>query len=277
MDIKKIIKNASNPKPYDKGTAVMWTDKYISKQLLASHINSDIDIASRKAESIDLTTQWIIKQLGDKARVLDLGCGPGLYTQRIANAGHRVTGMDFSQSSIDYAKQQADSAGLDIDYVCGNYLETDFGSGYDLIMMIYCDFGVLSLEDRQRLLSKVYDALSPGGMFIFDTLNEKTIKNLTFQKSWEIAEHGFWKSTPYLHLSESFHFPENKATLDQHIVINEDGNNQIYRFWNHYFDSADIENIVLPFGFTDAKAEQILLEGGGAYNDDGVTFYTVRK
>lgn len=277
MDIQKILKMISNPTPYDKGMATMWTDEHISKRLLACHVNPDIDTASRKAESIDLITQWILKKLGDKARVLDLGCGPGLYTQRIAKVGHHVTGMDFSQSSIAYAKQQAASDGLDIDYVCGNYLEAGFGSEYDLVMMIYCDFGVLSIEDRQRLLSKVYDALSSGGLFIFDALNEKTIKNLTFEKSWEIAEQGFWKNVPYLYLSESFHFPESKAILDQHIVIDEDGNDQIYRFWNHYFDSTDIESIVLPFSFTDAKAEHIFPEGGGAYNDDGVTFYTVRK
>ncbi|HOJ15222.1 MAG TPA: class I SAM-dependent methyltransferase, partial [Deltaproteobacteria bacterium] len=38
-------------------------------------------------------------------RILDLGCGPGLYTKRLSDAGYDVTGMDYSRRSIAYAKE----------------------------------------------------------------------------------------------------------------------------------------------------------------------------
>jgi hypothetical protein len=99
---------------------------------------------------------------------------------------------------------------------------------------------------------------------------------LTFQKSWEAAPSGFWRDAPYICLTESFHYPEPKSTLDQHIVIDNGGSGEVYRFWNHYFSADDINAMAASFGFTVDAAEPIL-HGEGAYNDDGVTFYTLRK
>jgi 2-polyprenyl-3-methyl-5-hydroxy-6-metoxy-1,4-benzoquinol methylase len=273
MEINKIINLISNPKPYDKGTSVMWTDKYISKQLLELHLNPDTDTASRKEETIKKTIQWILKELNkEDAEILDLGCGPGLYTEKIAKLGHKVTGIDFSQNSIAYAKEIAKQNNLNINYICKNYLDLDFDNQFDLIIMIYCDFGVLSIEQREVLLGKIYRALKQGGIFIFDALNKYAIDNLNFQKSWEFSQKGFWKDKPYLYLSESFHYPEQKAILDQHIVIDEDDEFKIYRFWNHYFDGNDIEEKFTEVGFNRVQSYQNIIEG-----DKGVTFYKAKK
>jgi SAM-dependent methyltransferase len=203
---------------------------------------------------------------------LDLGCGPGLYTEKIARLGHKVTGIDFSQNSIAYAKEGAKQNNLNINYICKNYLDLDFDNQFDLIIMIYCDFGVLSIEQRELLLDKIYRALKHGGIFIFDALNKYAIDNLNFQKSWEFSQKGFWKDKPYLYLSESFHFPEQKAILDQHIVIDEDNEFKIYRFWNHYFDGNDIEEKFTEVGFNRVQSYQNIIEG-----DKGVTFYKAKK
>lgn len=44
--------------------------------------------------------------------VLDLSCGPGLYTSRFARARLQVTGVDFSRSTIDYASRYAHEQNL---------------------------------------------------------------------------------------------------------------------------------------------------------------------
>ncbi|MBK8417538.1 MAG: class I SAM-dependent methyltransferase [Anaerolineales bacterium] len=46
------------------------------------------------------------------ASILDLGCGPGLYTSRLARAGFQITGMDYSYSSIEYATKYANDNNL---------------------------------------------------------------------------------------------------------------------------------------------------------------------
>lgn len=278
MDIKKMINLINDVKPYEKGTAVMWTDEYISKQVLEMHINPDINIASRKKKNIDKTVNWILKEIGkNDGDILDLGCGPGLYTEKFAKKGYKVTGVDFSQNSIEYAKNRAKENNLDVNYICKDYLNLDFKDKFDLIIMIYCDFGVLSIEEREVFLKNVYNALKKGGIFIFDALNKNAIYNLTFQKNWEFSKGGFWQDRPYICLSQSSHFPENKAILDQNIIVDEENNYKIYHFWNHYFDGDDINNILERKGFKKVENHQNLLEDDELYNDTGVTFYKATK
>lgn len=106
MNFKNMITSTEKPEIYATGTSTMWTDEYISQQLLSVHLNADIDLASRKKTSIDKTTEWILKEAnGKNLEILDLGCGPGLYTQKFAKKGHNVTGIDFSKCSINYAKK----------------------------------------------------------------------------------------------------------------------------------------------------------------------------
>ncbi len=255
----------------------MWTDPYISQQLLKLHINEAHDVASRKAKSILKTVEWLTHSLKPGAKVLDLGCGPGLYTQRLAQAGLNVTGVDFSASSIEYAKGRAKKERLDIRYILGDYLETGIGEGYDAVLLIYCDFGVLDPTQRGQLLRRIHAALRPGGCFVFDALNKNALCAMRFEKTWEMRESGFWRSAPYVCLSEKFHFPGQKATLDQHIVLCETGRSDVYRFWNHYFDKTDICRMAETHGYESVEAASLFTANGGSFNDDGVTFYTLRK
>ena len=93
------------PKPFEIYTAEeLWTDEYTSKQMLNYHLNEDIDLSSRNRKFIEKSVEWILTHfsVNDNTRMMDFGCGPGLYTQRFANTGAKVTGIDFSKSSINW-------------------------------------------------------------------------------------------------------------------------------------------------------------------------------
>ncbi|MEZ5335225.1 MAG: class I SAM-dependent methyltransferase [Methanolobus sp.] len=203
MNFKDIIEFTQKPQLYAEGNAVMWTDAHISEQLLNIHLNPDIDLASRRSSSIESTVDWILNlQNKENMTILDLGCGPGLHCELIAKRGHNVTGVDFSKNSIEYARKQARNKGLDIEYVNLNYLELDEDNKYDLVMMVFTDFGVLELRERETLIRNVYRALKPGGIFIFDVLSDRNLETKVSQRSWEMEESGFWKDSPYLILSD---------------------------------------------------------------------------
>jgi len=54
---------------------------------------------SRKYSSIKSTAKWILSKTSkQQMNVLDLGCGPGLYSELFANEGHIVTGVDSINS-----------------------------------------------------------------------------------------------------------------------------------------------------------------------------------
>jgi 2-polyprenyl-3-methyl-5-hydroxy-6-metoxy-1,4-benzoquinol methylase len=113
----------------------LWTDEHTSKKMLECHLNESLDMSSRNKDFIDRSLKWIVSSFGIDANtiVADFGCGPGLYTTQLAEKNANVTGMDFSERSIRYAKETAARKGLNIDYVCQNYLEFETGKRFDLI------------------------------------------------------------------------------------------------------------------------------------------------
>ena len=274
MKIEEIINNSSKPELYKKGSSVMWTDSHISKQLLDVHLNTEIDLASRKTTTIKSTVKWILDHSDLRnLNILDLGCGPGLYSEILAKEGHKVTGVDFSSHSIKYAKEEAEKNNLDISYIKANYLELDLEeNSFDLVILIYTDFGVLLPSERNQLLKIIKKVLKPNGIFIFDVLNGKSIESKTSPKSWEVSEQGFWKDKPYLALSDSYLYEEEKVILYQHILVDEQENIDVYRFWTHFFSHSDLSEILNVHGFSNINFYEDVLQKGDLWSGENVTF-----
>lgn len=278
MNIKKIIDTAQKPEIYTPGTALMWVDEYISTQLLEVHLSQDVELASRKETTIFSTVDWILSKVpGDRLNILDLGCGPGLYTEKLTESGHFVTGMDFSSNSINYAKESANRKKLDINYVQQDYLELEEENRYDLILLIFTDFGVLTPDQREILLSNIYRALKPGGTFVFDVLNENTGEMTAASKDWELVEKGFWRNCPYLALTESFYYEKQNVTLNQHIIIDEDGGTEIYRFWIHTFSHITLSGIIISAGFGSVECFDSVIPDSDMCCSQSVTFCIATK
>jgi cyclopropane fatty-acyl-phospholipid synthase-like methyltransferase len=75
-------------------TPELWTDEHISEKMLEYHLNESVDICSRRTEFIERSVQWIVSEfeLDETKSVADFGCGPGLYTTRLALSGAEITG-----------------------------------------------------------------------------------------------------------------------------------------------------------------------------------------
>jgi SAM-dependent methyltransferase len=168
-------------------------------------------------------------QAGDA--VLDLGCGPGLYAARLANAGLQVTGVDYSHRSIEYAKNYADEANLNITYRYQNYLELSDEDRFDAALLIYGDFCPLNPQQRARLLKNVHRALKPNGKFALDVSTRECRRKYGNKNGWRAVASGFWKPGPHLLLEEGFDYPEQSVWLDQYTIIEADGKLSVYRNW----------------------------------------------
>lgn len=280
MKIADIVLKSEKPAIYEKGSSFMWTDEHISKQLLNIHLNPDIDLGSRKMSTIQKTANWILDSQKEnrKLKILDLGCGPGLYSEIFAKDGHDVTGVDISKNSIDYARKSASDKGLDIKYINASYLELDLEiEKFDLVLLIYTDLGVLIPKDREVLLGMVYRTLKHNGKFIFDVLKDNELEQKITPKNWEAATSGFWNSQSYLALSESFLYAEQKVILYQHIVIDSDENTRIYRFWTHFFNAHDLKEMLMHQGFQNINHRDDILPDGDLWNGSNVIFTVASK
>ncbi len=90
-------------------------------------------------------------------RILDLGCGDGALTQRLAATGACVVGIDPSAEFIAAAK----ALGLDVRLMAGEDLP--FVSEYDAV---FSNAAIHWIRGQDAMLAGVHRSLKPGGRFV---------------------------------------------------------------------------------------------------------------
>ncbi|HAX03043.1 MAG: hypothetical protein A2Y45_06380 [Tenericutes bacterium GWC2_34_14] len=248
---KNLFTLLPKPAPYEASTSPFWDDAYISIGLLDAHLNPNHDAATRSLTFVEASATWIrslVKDL-DHPKLLDLGCGPGIYATYFHQQGFRVVGLDFSKRSIAYAKEQAEKKELNIVYRYQNYLDLDEKEAYDVITLIYCDYAVLSQENRLHLLKKIKQSLKPKGLFIFDVFTHQQYENEKESSTWYFSEQpGFWRNEPHMCLERHLIY-EGHLHLDEYIVMDEKDNIESYRIWDQSFDEDSIKKELNAAGF----------------------------
>ena len=248
---KNIVETIGNkPLAYESSNIPFWDDEHISQSMLYWHLNPDVDNASRTHAFMDRSVDWIASFAENKdANVLDLGCGPGLYAKRFSDKGFRVTGIDFSKRSIAYASEHF--GGEKNRFIYQDYLTIDYEEEFDLTILIYCDFGVLSPEKRKVLVEKIYRSLKPGGLFVVDVFTPKQYKDFTDTLTVDYSDGGFWRSEPYINITRSAAYP-NQNYLDQYTVITTE-DCATYNVWNHGFEPQEITKDLQNSAFTSVR------------------------
>ena len=147
-------------------------------------------------------------------RLLDIGCGGGVLAEEFAHFGCRVTGIDLSVESLEVARAHARGEGLSIDYQTGSATGLPFdGSSFEVVSC--CD--VLEHIPRwEQVIAEVGRVLSPGGLFLFDTINRTLASKINF--IFGLQEFPFTKLFPKdTHIWELFITPEElTVSLEQH-------------------------------------------------------------
>lgn len=264
---------------YQRGADQLWTDEHISKYMLEAHLDTSNDAATRNPASVDRTIDWIMAEAGGRRRLIDLGCGPGIYCEKLAARGLEVTGLDISARSIAHAKRSAGDLGLAIGYVEGSYLDTaGLGLGrYDLALCIYCDFGALIPAEQETFLRNVRGLLDEGGLLFLDVFSLGINEGRKEGRDWNyFPGESFWSPRAHLVLEEAKHFPEARAWGTRNIVLEEGGAEREYITWDSYYAPEDLEALFSRNGF----AVEGIKTGLVAQNDfasDDVLFVKARK
>jgi 2-polyprenyl-3-methyl-5-hydroxy-6-metoxy-1,4-benzoquinol methylase len=263
------------PRPFEFYTASdLWTDEYTSQQMLAFHLNGEIDVASRSTAFIDRSVEWIASRfnIGAGTKIADFGCGPGLYTSRLAKKQANVTGIDFSTRSIQYARETAFREQLPIRYINQDYLDFETDERFDLVLMIMCDLCALSPEQRKLLLSRFHSLLKSGGSVLLDVYSLKA-----FEQQEETAVYGadlmndFWSPEPYYGFLNTFKYEKEKVVLDKYTIIEADRTRTVYN-WLQYFSPAALRK---EFIECDLKVEELYSDVAGSPFDFESTEFAV--
>lgn len=220
--------------------------------MLASHLDPTSDRASRRHEQIDRSVQWLVEMLGlaPGQRVVDLGCGPGLYATRLARRGIEVLGVDVSSRSLEHLRKTAELENLPVHTVHGSYLDADLTPArsaparagaderHDAAILIFEDFSALSPAQRGLLLERVHAALLPGGDLVLDVTAAPAFERFSDSSRSEPGlMGGFWAAGPYHGVHETWTYPDLQLVLDRYTITTcadgTDGSEADVRvFWN---------------------------------------------
>jgi 2-polyprenyl-6-hydroxyphenyl methylase/3-demethylubiquinone-9 3-methyltransferase len=127
-------------------------------------------VPARMKHFDDVVESWEAK------RVVDVGCGGGFMSEAMAKRGARVIGIDPAEEAVMAARAHATAEGLDVDYRVGRgeALPVDDASA-DVVV---CVDVLEHIPDWRAALAEVARVLSPGGVFLFDTINRGALASL---------------------------------------------------------------------------------------------------
>ncbi|MDD2835985.1 MAG: methyltransferase domain-containing protein [Methanothrix sp.] len=278
MLFEELEKINTRPEPFEFYTADdLWADEYTSEQMLSFHLNPEIDVSSRKAAFIDRSVEWITAyfRVGKGTKIADFGCGPGLYTTKLARRQAEVTGIDFSKRSIQYAQEAATQEGLSIQYINQNYLDFKTNNRFHLILMIMCDFCALSPTQRKRMLTKFHTLLQPGGCVLLDVYSMNAFLQREETAMYEANMlNCFWSPNKYYGFLNTFKYKKESMVLDKYSLFEADRTRTVYN-WLQYFSPDDLKKELAGCKFA---VEEIFSDvAGSAYDPQANEFAVIAK
>ncbi len=243
----------TRPEPFEFYTAEeFWADEHTSEKMLSYHLDINSDISSRNASFIDRSVEWIASRFNvcTETKIVDFGCGPGLYTARLARKRADVTGIDFSKRSIHYAQEVAVKEELPIKYINENYLEFKTDRRFHLILMIMWDFCSLSPTQRKAMLNKFHTLLEPGGSVLLDVYSLKDFEQREETTKYEAnLLNSLWSPNKYYGFLNTFMYEREKVLLDKYTLIEAHRTRVVYN-WSQFFNPEELEKEFVECGFT---------------------------
>ncbi len=230
---------------------IPWNDPQFSRRMLREHLSQDHGMASRKQEAIAQQAAWIVEHFLSQgvSKVLDLGCGPGLYAPHLTKAGHAYHGIDFGPASIDHAQSNYAIEGQ-CEFVLGDVCQADYGEGHDLAMMLYGELNVFSPENCARILAKAHEALKPGGSIMLEVHTREAVVASGQGSSWYKSPGGLFSDEPHMCLTENHWYEEQAVSLQVfHVVDLASGTLQTYRSTMQAYGRDDYQRLLLEAGF----------------------------
>jgi len=244
--------------------------------MLAEHLSQSHDGASRRFETIDRQVAWLHETIFESTpkRILDLGCGPGLYLERFAKLGHECYGIDFSPASIEYAKSVADRLDLPCFYELADLRKGEYQEACDVILLIHGEFNTFSRSELHQILERAHNALKRDGLFVLEVHPASYVRGLAARPAhWYSAESGLFSESPHLCLRESHWLESDQACIDRYYVVDAAGH-EVQEYVNTLwaYTEQEIETLFTQAGFF-KKQQYGSLDGTHRVDDDNYLVY----
>ncbi|MCG8589863.1 MAG: methyltransferase domain-containing protein [Proteobacteria bacterium] len=216
--------NRRPAEPWSHGGKIPWDDPAFSARMLREHLSQEHDRASRRAAIIDEQVAWIHGTLlgGREQRILDLGCGPGLYSSRLARLGHRCVGLDFSPASIEYARDVASREHLACDYALADLQQASLGGPHEAALLLFGELNTFPRLVARHLLRRLRAALAPGARVVLEVQSEAAVRSRGAEPAtWSTPTSSVFSDRPHLLLRECSWHEAEAACVERYFVVAE--------------------------------------------------------
>jgi SAM-dependent methyltransferase len=240
---------------WKEGYKIPWHEPGFSRRMLREHLSQDHELASRRCETIAAQAAWLKERFlaGGVCRVLDLGCGPGLYAPHLTEAGHFFRGMDISPASIDYAQANFAAPGR-CEFALGDVCRAEYGQGFGLVMMLYGELNVFPPEDCARILAAARQALAPGGRLFLEVQTVEAVQKLGRGHTWYKSRSGLFSERPHLCLVENHWYADQAVALQIFYVVDlASGGLQTYCNTTQAYEAEALPRLLKDAGFGEAE------------------------
>lgn len=128
-------------------------------------------------------SQYLIKRLcglgvSDSASGVDLGCGNGYFTRAMQRGGFKTVGVDLSPEMLTRAVELSRKEGLKPDYIAGDAAKLALNFKPDFVIAVNDCFNYVEGGKLLSAFKRIYKALKPNGVFIFDVSSEYKLRNI---------------------------------------------------------------------------------------------------
>ena len=235
---------------------IPWDRPDFSRRMLAEHLSQSHDLASRRTEWIDQQVGVIHAELlrSRASRILDLGCGPGLYSHRLARFGHHCVGIDFGPASIRYARQHNPQPER-CEFIRGDLRTIDFGGPFDLAMLIYGEMNVFPPREIVAILARAHAALHNDGKLILEVQTADAVAALGRSDVTEArCESSVFSDRPH-RLRTVNQWRSEQGVAIQTFTVTEDGSKSpcVYRSTTRAWTDEQMRELLSTAGFLHAS------------------------
>jgi len=216
------------------------------------------DAEDESLEMLQRDVPFCLQHVRGRKNILELAVGTARAAIPIAQAGHRVVGVDYDEKMLAIARRKREIAGLSrqqLELIRGDVLDMQLHRRFDWVALFFNTFlAFVTLKEQDRLLQTVVRHLKKTGRFWLDI----------FQPNLEILARDV--ST---NLSPSaFYVPELDRTVCRTVEVRRDPARQLQRVIYHYtwFDAEGFEHrqsSEFDLTFLFPRELQLLLERNG--------------
>jgi SAM-dependent methyltransferase len=205
--------------------------------------------------SLEILNKLILSRLPPGAKVLDLCCGSGQLDKTLSEMGFKVTGIDGSETLLEYARSNAPSA----EFIHDDARHFSLPEVFDGAISIFDSLNhIMTLDELAMTFANVLEVLVPGGSFLFDLNMEEAYKT-QWKDSNSLVERDHVLIMRFIYNQEG---KAGEANITMFRLIEGVWRRSDASLHQRAYSQEEVVSVLARCGFTDISAQDVARDLG---------------